>query len=289
MTELILVDATYELFRAYFGAPPRTGGSGIELGATLAFARSMVALRRRKEGPHMALAFDSVVESFRNRLFPGYKTSAGVPASLLCQFSLAEELAGALGFAVFGMTEFEADDALATLAEAHRTEPSLARIIIASPDKDLMQCVVGTRVITWDRLRERTYDEVGVLQKLGIPPASVPDYLALVGDSADGIPGISRWGATGTGTVLRHYGHLEAIPDESANWTVSVRGAQSLAQNLAKERPQALLYRTLATLRRDVPIDINLDALSPRTPDDQLLAELSARWQEPALRELGAH
>jgi 5'-3' exonuclease len=210
---------------------------------------------------HVACAFDHVIESFRNDLFPGYKTSEGVPDELLAQFPLAERATRALGVVVWPMVEFEADDALATAAARASVDSHVDQVVICSPDKDLAQCVRGTHVVALDRLRRRVYDEAAVIEKFGIPPASIPDWLALVGDDADGIPGVPRWGARSASTLLAHYGHLEEIPDEANHWTVPVRGAAALAESLATHRVEVLLYRRLATLRTDVPLAEGTDAL----------------------------
>jgi 5'-3' exonuclease len=256
-----LVDGTYELFRAHFGAPEARGRDGTVVGATLGLMRSLLSLLREDGVTHVACAFDHVIESFRNDLFTGYKTSEGVPDELLAQFPLAERATRALGVVVWPMVEFEADDALATAAARAADESNVDQVVICSPDKDLAQCVRGTRVVALDRLRRRVYDEAGVIEKFGIPPASIPDWLALVGDDADGIPGVPRWGARSASTLLAHYGHLEEIPDEANRWTVPVRGAAALAESLATHRTAVLLYRRLATLRTDVPLAEETDAL----------------------------
>lgn len=271
-----LIDGTYELFRAYFGAPSRLSPSGIEIGASFALGRSLVALARRAEFTHYAVSFDTVIESFRNRLFAGYKTGEGIEPALLGQFALVEELTAALGFVVLSMREFEADDGIATLAELASRRDDVERVVIASPDKDLMQCVRGKRVVCWDRLREIHYDEEGVREKMGVSPASIPDYLALVGDNADGIPGVPRWGAQSTRAVLAHYGHLEQIPRQAADWTVRVRGAEALTRELREKESEVLLFRTLATLRTDVPLELSWDALEYQG----IRTGLFEAWQE---------
>lgn len=249
-----LVDGTYELFRAYYGAPKATAPDGAEVGATRGLLRSLLSLLREDGVTHVACAFDHVIESFRNELFPGYKTGEGVEADLLAQFPLAERAVTALGVVVWPMVEFETDDALATAAARANEASEVERVIICSPDKDLTQCVRGTRVVCLDRLRRRVYDEAGVREKFGVAPASIPDWLALVGDSADGIPGVPRWGARSASAVLARYEHLESIPDRQTDWQVTVRGASALAHNLREHREKALLYRLLATLRTDVPL-----------------------------------
>jgi 5'-3' exonuclease len=249
-----LVDGTYELFRAYFGAPNASGRDGSEVGATRGILRSLLALLREEGVSHVACAFDHVIESFRNALFDGYKTGAGVPAELMVQFPLAERAAHALGLVVWPMIEFEADDALATAAVHCDVAPEVEQVLICTPDKDMAQCVRGSRVVCFDRMRRRVLDEPAVVEKFGVSPASIPDWLALVGDDADGIPGVPRWGAKSAAAVLARYRHLEAIPDQEAQWDVAVRGAAALAQSLREQREEAVLYRRLATLRTDVPL-----------------------------------
>lgn len=254
-----LVDGTYELFRSYFGAPSSRSPDGLEVGATRGFLRSLLLLLRQPEVTHVGVAFDTVIESFRNQMFAGYKTGAGIEPELWQQFPLVEEGTQALGVTVFRMREFEADDALATGAAlfADRVE----QVVLCSPDKDLAQCVVGQRVVCLDRRREKVLDEPGVWQKFGVGPESIPDYLALVGDSADGIPGLPRWGAKSTSTVLAHYQKLESIPDDVESWEVKVRGGKGLAATLSQHRAEAQLYRELARLRRDVPLGVSLEDL----------------------------
>jgi 5'-3' exonuclease len=256
---LHLIDATFELFRAYYAMPSARAPDGREVGAVRGLTSSMLALLRAPEVTHLAAATDHVIESFRNRLFAGYKTSDGVPPDLLAQFPIAEDALRAVGITVWPMVEFEADDALAT--GAARFGADVEQVVILSPDKDLAQCVVGAHVVTHDRLRGITYDEAGVQAKFGVPPASIPDYLALVGDSADGIPGLPGWGARSAAIVLAAYGCIEAIPADPAQWTVAVRGRERLAATLAARRQDARLYKTLATLRDDVPLEEPLAAL----------------------------
>jgi 5'-3' exonuclease len=255
-----LVDGTFELFRAFF-SPAAAGAPVPEMAAVRGLVRSMLYLLRESDVTHVALAFDHVIESFRNDLFPGYKTSEGVPAELLAQFHPAEDAARALGLVVWPMVELEADDALATAAARLAERPEVEQVVICSPDKDLTQCVRGTRVVTRDRMRQRTFDEDGVKAKFGVPPASIPDWLALVGDSSDGYPGLPRWGEKSAAAVLARYGRLEAIPEWERDWDVSVRGAAALGQSLREHRDEARLYRTLATLRTDAPIEATIEAL----------------------------
>lgn len=255
-----LVDGTYELFRSYFGAP-KAIHNGKEVGATRGILRTLQALLREPDVTHVAIAFDTVIESFRNELFDGYKTSFGVPDDLLSQFPLAEQAAEALGIVTWRMIEFEADDALAAFAARAAADPRVDQVVICSPDKDLRQCVRGSRVVCLDRMRRVVIDEGGVVEKFGIPPGSIPDWLALVGDDADGIPGVPRWGARSASMLLAHYGHIEAIPDEASKWEVMVRGSAALAESLRQHRIQVALYRTLATLREDVPLTERLEDL----------------------------
>ncbi len=257
--EVHLVDGTYELFRSYFGAPSATDASGREIGATRGMLRTLTALLDGG-ATHVAVAFDTVIESFRNQLFAGYKTGDGIEPALWNQFPLAERAAEALGIVVWRMIDFEADDALATGAARYAADPRVERVVICSPDKDLAQCL-DDKVVRLDRRRRETLDVEGLRAKLGIAPSSVPDWLALVGDSADGIPGVPRWGEKSASAVLARWAKLEAIPDESRDWEIKVRGADALAASLRERREDALLYRTLATLRRDVPLAEDVDAL----------------------------
>jgi 5'-3' exonuclease len=256
-----LVDGTYELFRSYFGAPPKKAPDGREVGATLGLLRSLLALLSRSDVIHVACAFDHVVESFRNDLFPGYKTGEGIDPDLFSQFPLAEEAVAALGVVVWPMVEFEADDALATGAARFKKEAAVSGVVICSPDKDLAQSVSGKRVVCWDRRRDIVLDEDGVMGKFGVRPESIPDWLGLVGDTADGYPGIPGWGAKSASTVLSRFGHIESIPDDPEKWNLTVRGAERLAESLAARREEALLYRQLATLREDVPLEEELGDL----------------------------
>ena len=267
-----LVDGTYELFRAFFGAPSAIV-AGREVGATRGILRSFAAWLRGGEVTHTGVAFDTVIESFRNQLFAGYKTGDGMDPALYGQFPLAERAAAALGMAVWPMIDFEADDALATAAAHLAADPAFTRIVIATPDKDLCQCVVGDRVVTWDRMRDRWFDEAGVRERLGVAPASVPDLLGLVGDDADGIPGLPRWGSRSAAQVLTRYLHLEQIPRDGV-WDVPVRGAAKLAEILTQRWDDAVLYRTLATLRIDAPIACAPADLAWHGADDALLGAL---------------
>lgn len=252
--KIYLVDGTYELFRHHFGAPPKRAPDGREVGATLGLLRSLLALITRPDTAYVACAFDHVIQSFRNDLYPGYKTGAGVDPNLIAQFPLAEEAVSALGLVVWSMVEFEADDAIATATARFKDEPVVEQVVICSPDKDLAQLVSGSQVVCWDRRREIILDEAGVLEKFGVLPASIPDWLALVGDSADGYPGIPGWGAKSAATVLSRYSHLESIPDRPEEWGLGLSRAARLAESLAQHRDDALLFKQLATLRVDVPL-----------------------------------
>ncbi|RMG45704.1 MAG: flap endonuclease [Acidobacteria bacterium] len=259
-----LVDGTYELFRQFYGAPRRSSPDGQEIGAVAGLRRSLASLVRRRGVTHGAVAFDRVIESFRNRLFPGYKTSAGEPPELLAQFLPAERAARAVGFAVWPMIEFEADDALATAADRLARDPRVARIVICSPDKDLLQCVRGRRVVCLDRRRDRIVDEAAARERFGIPPERIPDWLALVGDAADGIPGLPGFGPATASRLLALWPGIEAIPTDPRQWPAGLRGAARLARTLEERRGEALLYRRLATLRRDAPVAADLDELRIR-------------------------
>lgn len=261
-----LVDGTYELFRAYFGVPAAADGAGRPVGAVRGLLATLVSLLNERDVTHVAVAFDTVIESFRNQMFEGYKTGEGIEPDLLAQFELAERAIAALGVVVWSMVEFEADDGLATGAARFRDAPGVEQVIICSPDKDLSQCIVESRIICRDRRQRVDRNEEDVVAKFGVPPASIPDWLGLVGDSADGIPGIPGWGAKSTSTVLGHYLKIEAIPDAASEWDVQVRGRERLAASLAGRREEAALYRRLATLRTDVPLAENLDQLEWRGP-----------------------
>ncbi len=265
-----LVDVTYELFRAYFGAPKLASPDDREVGAVRGLLGSMLYLLHQEGATHVACASDTVIRSFRNDLYAGYKTEAGVPLDLLAQFPLAEEGLRALGLVVWGMIELEADDALA--AGAVRYAAEVDQVIIATPDKDLAQCVDGTRVVLYDRRGKRILDEAAVRAKWGVAPRSIPDWLALVGDTSDGYPGIPGWGEKTASAVLAVYEHIEAIPDDAGAWRLQVRGADRLAAALASRRVEAALYKRLATLRTDVP---------PAEP----LAELEWRGARPEMRD----
>ncbi len=259
-----LIDGTYELFRNFFGAPPKKAPDGREVGATLGLLRSLLMLLTSPGVTHVACAFDHVIESFRNDLYSGYKTGAGVDPNLLAQFSLAEKAVSALGVTVWPMVEFEADDALASAVARFKNNKTIEQIIICSPDKDLAQLVSGKRIVCWDRRRDIIIDEKGVIEKFGVRPESITDWLALVGDSADGFPGVPGWGAKSSSTVLARFKHLESIPSDPTKWKLSAISsgrAASLAESLAQHHDEALLFRKLAALRKDVPLKENLNDL----------------------------
>ena len=250
-----LVDGTYELFRSYFGAPPKKAPDGREVGATVGLLRSLFMLVSTPGVTHVACAFDHVIESFRNDLFPGYKTGEGVEKALLDQFPLAERAVATLGIVVWPTVEFEADDALATGASRFTDQPGVEQVVICSPDKDLAQSVSGKSVITWDRRRNTFLDEEGVIDKFGVRPHSIPDWLALVGDAADGYPGIAAWGAKSASAVLSRFDHLESIPGDPSQLGLPLGRATRLVESLGAHRQESLLYRRLATLRDDVPLE----------------------------------
>ncbi len=268
-----LIDGTFELFRAHFGAPSAKNEEGMEVGATRGLLRSMAALLRESEVTHLAFAFDTTIESFRNDLFDGYKTGEGMEPELFAQFPIAQRVAQALGIVLWPMVEFEADDALATGALRYAQDARVTQVQVLSPDKDLCQ-VIGSKVISVDRIRKREYDTAAVVEKFGIDPTSIPDYLALVGDKADGIPGLARWGAKSSATVLAHYKIIENIPNDDSEWPFKVRGAKNLAIVLSENREDALLYKKLATLRIDVPLAESLDDLRWTGPQQVLLDSL---------------
>ena len=256
-----LVDGTYELFRAHFGAFPAMSPDGRSVGAVRGLLQTLLSLLRQDDVTHVAVAFDHVIESFRNQLFDGYKTGEGTSEELLAQFDPAEIATEALGIVTWPMVEYEADDAIATAAVRFADDPRVEQVVICSPDKDLMQVVRGDRIVSLDRRREILTNEAGVVEKFGVPPEAIPDYLALVGDSADGIPGVPRWGAKSASTMLARYGNIDSIPDSELLWDVKVRGAKSMAGTLAEHRGDAALYKELATLRLDVPLTESLDDL----------------------------
>jgi len=278
LLEIYLVDGTYELFRHYYAVPSARDIDGREVGAVRGVLRSLLGMLKGGV-THVAVATDHVVESFRNGLWDGYKTSEGVEPDLLAQFPVLEEVLAAAGMVVWPMVEFEADDALAAGAAAAARDSRVERVVICTPDKDLAQCVSGTRIVQLNRRTKAIVDEAGVVQKFGVPPASIPDYLALVGDSADGYPGLKGWGAKSSAAVLAKFRHLEAIPADSKEWFVNAANAGALAATLVREREPALLFRTLATLRTDIPLFENVDELrwaGPTPEFDSVAAKLDA-------------
>jgi 5'-3' exonuclease len=280
-----LVDGTYELFRAYYGAPKALAPDGREVGATLGVMRTLLALIKLEGATHVAVAYDHVIESFRNDLYAGYKTGAGIEPDLYSQFQLVEDATRALGITVWSMIEFEADDALATGAARYAEDPAVEQVLICSPDKDLTQCVKGARIVCVDRRRKKTLDEAGVIEKFGVPPRAIADYLALVGDTSDGYPGIPRWGEKSTSAVLSVYGSIEAIPDNDHAWTVKPRGSKELAENLRAMRREAALYKQLATLRFDVPLAESVADLAWRGAPKDELSDLLVRLGDREILE----
>jgi 5'-3' exonuclease len=271
-----LFDGTYELFRAWFGAPP-VQFEGREVGATRSVMRSLSGMLRAGKLTHVGVAFDHVIESFRNDLFAGYKTGEGLDPRLTDQFPLVERAVAALGIKVWPMVEFEADDAIATAAAHLAKDDRVDQIRIVSPDKDMCQCVVGSRIVTWERFKDIVLDEPAVIAKHGVEPQSIAAMLALVGDTADGIPGLAGWGKSSAAKVLMVYKHIPAIPDDAAAWNVpGLRGADKLAASLRENREAAMLYDTLATLRLDCPIECDLDALAWRGVDQPALEAVCA-------------
>ena len=260
MREVYLVDGTYELFRHYYAMPRARDRDGREIGAVRGVLRSLLAMVTGG-ATHVGVATDHVIESFRNRLWPGYKTGDGIDPDLLDQFQLLEDALVDLGIAVWPMIEYEADDALAAAAASAALDRQVDRVIICTPDKDLAQCVCGTRIVQMNRRTRAIRDEAGVVARFGVPPASIPDYLALVGDAADGYPGLPGWGAKSTAAVLARYGHLESIPADSRQWGVDAAHPGRLALTLIRERDRAFLFRDLATLRIDIPLFESVDTL----------------------------
>jgi 5'-3' exonuclease len=258
--DVYLVDGTYELFRHFYAVPSARDSDGREVGAVRGVLGSLLGMMKAGT-THIGVATDHVIESFRNRLWPGYKTGDGVDPDLLAQFPLLEETLAALGVAVWPMVELEADDALAAAAAAAAADPRVDRVLICTPDKDLAQSVRGTRVVQMDRRARTIRDEAGVVAKFGVPPASIPDYLALVGDASDGYPGLAGWGAKSAAAVLARYGRLESIPPDWTTWGVNAARPGALAATLMLERDRAFLFRDLATLRTDITLFQTVDDL----------------------------
>jgi 5'-3' exonuclease len=276
-----LVDGTYELFRHFFGAPPHRNAAGEEVAAVRGVVGSVLQLLG-EGATHVGVATDHVIESFRNDLWPGYKTGEGVDPDLWSQAWPLEEALGALGVVVWPMVELEADDALASGAEVADEDPEVEQVVICTPDKDLGQCVRGTRVVQLDRRKDMLIDEGGVVAKFGVGPASIPDYLALVGDSADGFPGLAGWGAKSAATVLARWAHIEDIPVDQGDWDVSVRGAAKLAATLQECRDDARLFKELATLRIDRSLLARVEDLRWRGPTSDF-ARVCAEIDAPGL------
>lgn len=285
--QVYLVDGTYELFRHYYALPSARDEEGREVAAVRGVVRSLLGMISNG-ATHIAVATDHVIESFRNQLWPGYKTSAGVEPDLLAQFPLLEDVLKSAGIVVWPMVEFEADDALAAAALAAAQDRRVEQVIVCTPDKDLAQCVRSSRVVQLNRRTRTTLDEAGVVQKFGVSPASIPDYLALVGDAADGYPGLPGWGARSSAAVLAKFLHLEAIPADCREWHVNAANASALAGTLVRERDQAMLFRTLATLRTDIPLFDNVDQLrwSGPTPGFEAQAMRLDRIVKPTERPL---
>jgi 5'-3' exonuclease len=286
--EIYLIDGTYELFRHFYAMPSAREADGREVGAVKGVLASMLGMINSGTR-YIGVATDHVIESFRNRLFSGYKTGAGIDPDLYSQFPLLEEALVALGITTWPMVEYEADDALAAAAAAAARDPRVDRVIICTPDKDLAQCVRGTRVIQRDRRARTDRDEAGVIAKFGVPPASIPDYLALVGDASDGYPGLPGWGAKSAAAVLAKFGHLEAIPADWRTWGVNASRPGALAQTLERERDRVLLFRDLATLRDDITLFESVDELKwpgPTPTFQPLAARLEAAVADPRPREL---
>jgi len=268
-----LVDGTYELFRHYYALPSARDKDGREVAAVRGVLHSVLGMMK-SGATHIAVATDHVIESFRNGLWPGYKTSEGVEPDLLAQFQLLEDVLTAAGIVVWPMVEFEADDALAAAAATAVRDPRVERVVICTPDKDLAQGVQGNRIVQLNRRTGVVLDEAGVRRKFGVPPASIPDYLALVGDAADGYPGLDGWGPKSSAAVLAKFGHLEAIPADCRHWCVKVTSATALADTLIRERERAMLFRTLATLRTDIELFEDVGQLQWKGPmaDFEILA-----------------
>ena len=279
--DVYLIDGTYELFRYFYAVPAASDVNGEEVGAVRGVLGSVLSMIERG-ATHLGVATDHVVESFRNDLYPGYKTSEGVDPQLLSQFPILEDALAAMGVVVWPMVYFEADDAMASAAYKAAQDERVKQVFICTPDKDLSQCVVGTRVVQLDRRREILRDEAGVVAKFGVKPPSIPDYLAVVGDSADGFPGLPGWGARAAALTLSQYPHLEDIPKEWQEWNLSIRKARPLSESLFKAWDDALLFRTLATLRLDVPVFENVGDLRWQGPRANF-EEFCVRLRSPDL------
>jgi 5'-3' exonuclease len=284
--DVYLVDGTYELFRHFHAVPSARDADGREVGAVRGVLTSILAMINGG-ATHVAVATDHVIESFRNRLWPGYKTGAGIEPDLLAQFPLLEEALTALGVPVWPMIEYEADDALAAASAATEKSSKVGRVFICTPDKDLAQSVRGTRVVQLIRRTRTIRDEAAIVAKFGVTPESIPDYLALVGDASDGYPGLQGWGAKSTAAVLARYLHLENIPEDWRTWGVNASGAGALSKTLAQNRDRAFLFRDLATLRTDIPLFDSIEELRWKGPTEEfpaLAARFDAAVTEPGER-----
>lgn len=272
--DVYLIDGTYELFRHFYAVPQARDAEGREVGAVRGVLTSLLGMMTVNR-TYIGVATDHVIESFRNRMWPGYKTGAGIDPLLWSQFPLLEETLAELGVRTWPMVEYEADDALAAAALRASADPRVERVLVCTPDKDLAQVVSGTRIVQMDRRARTTRDEAGVIAKFGVPPASIPDYLALVGDSSDGYPGLEGWGAKSASAVLARFGHIEQIPDDFREWHVNATRPAALAATLARDREKALLFRDLATLRTDIDVFDSVDDLCWKGPtaDFAALAE----------------
>ena len=285
--EIHLIDGTYELFRHFYAVPHARDAEGREVGAVRGVLASVLGMLKGGV-THLGVATDHVIESFRNSLWPGYKTGDGINPDLLAQFPLLEDVLSAAGIVVWPMVEFEADDALASAASAAAHNPQVERVVICTPDKDLAQCVRGTRVVQLNRRTGAFYDESGVIQKFGVRPESIPDYLALVGDTADGYPGLRGWGAKSAAAVLAKFGHLESIPQASRDWQLNAGNADTLAATLVRDWETALLFRTLATLRTEIVLFDDVDRLrwsGPTPAFDEIGKRLDAAKTEKTTRK----
>lgn len=278
---MYLIDGTYELFRHFYAVPPASDVNGQEVGAVRGVLASVLSMIEQS-ATYLGVATDHVVESFRNDLYPAYKTSEGVPEELLSQFPILEQTLEAMGVLVWPMVYYEADDALASAAAKAAKDERVPQVLICTPDKDLAQCVVSSRIVQLDRRRDTVRDEAGVIAKFGVNPPSIPDYLAVVGDSADGFPGIAGWGAKAAALVLSQYPHLEDIPKDFTKWHPSIRKARALSESLFSAWHEALLFRTLATLRLDVPVFHTVDDLRWKGPRENF-EEFCRRMKAPNL------
>jgi len=276
-----VIDGTYELFRHFYALPSAKDAQGREIAAVRGVIHSILGMIRGGEATHIGVATDHVIESFRNRLWRGYKTSEGVPTVLMDQFPMLEAAVHELGVAIWPMVEFEADDALAAAAVAAAADPRVEQVVICTPDKDLAQTVSGTRIVQLNRRTRTVFDEAGIVKKFGVAPASIPDYLALVGDSSDGYPGLPGWGPKSASSVLRRFGRIEDIPDDSHEWRANIANSARLAATLSEQRGRALLFKNLATLRTDIPLFKNVDELKWTGPTPAF-EKLAKAWDRSA-------